>query len=578
MLLEGRHNIHKRPHSPLHITVDDYSLGNLKFVPKGGLDEDDTSANVVRDTSSPADAKTGDDTENSNSEGDIKILNVDEERGENISNTVTLEERIVELDEGQAGSDSGNTLDSRPPPDEDHARSNPGQSHVALTGPNLESMHKDLIVTVYPKVYKNLEHIIEENVFLENPPSSSGTLLSMKNLDDAFTFRNSSLKLQPSLVRDAMKTKILLHPSKRLIKNKTIPGWLKPVPEEERSKTPELNWAVPLNELPETENIWANEIANAYKDPDENKLIQKTEDMGSFIKWKSNRSGNNSTTILLQYGSGISCIMSQDRRNALSISKINAAYYPDFRRKELVPSLWIESKREYDFSAAYDYCFIGYPFDYHVTLGFRSIAGGLDHVNHVIRLPIERRISRVLRKVDYFNPSVGTNPVTTMMGRYQEYLLFSKQRLPYVFNDGYKFAFVLIREFRRYDHTEKEGFFLEYIFQIIKKGFKFKICKSPNSKIEYFLFNSNNCISSVKKRLSQDEGNFDVFFYFENNKINRKDRKGCQWCWVDSYLDGNHYVRLNANYRDSNLSRGHNFVSVGIAFTFIGESNSFLKR
>nr|GEY12240.1 hypothetical protein [Tanacetum cinerariifolium] len=59
---------------------------------------------------------------------------------------------------------------------------------LALAGPNLESMHKDLIVTVYPKVYKNLEHIIEENVFLENPPSSSGTLLSMKNLDDAFTF------------------------------------------------------------------------------------------------------------------------------------------------------------------------------------------------------------------------------------------------------------------------------------------------------------------------------------------------------------------------------------------------------
>ncbi|GKD15941.1 hypothetical protein Tco_1205099 [Tanacetum coccineum] len=37
--LGGRHNIHKRPQSPLHITADDYSLGNLKFVPKGELDE-----------------------------------------------------------------------------------------------------------------------------------------------------------------------------------------------------------------------------------------------------------------------------------------------------------------------------------------------------------------------------------------------------------------------------------------------------------------------------------------------------------------------------------------------------------
>ncbi|GJS73807.1 hypothetical protein Tco_0706648 [Tanacetum coccineum] len=196
--LGGRNNNHKRPQSPLHITADDYSLSNLMFVPKGGLDEnyleiaarklrqptaitdeesvkkktvppadksdrfvdeadkeplpapeppvddnecvtrslpvvegkgkgiatdeqatlslldlpstqpqDDTFTNVVRDTPFLADAETGADTENSNSEGDTEILNVDEERGENISNTVALEERIVELNEGQAGSDPG---------------------------------------------------------------------------------------------------------------------------------------------------------------------------------------------------------------------------------------------------------------------------------------------------------------------------------------------------------------------------------------------------------------------------------------------------------------------------------------
>ncbi|GJU31095.1 ribonuclease H-like domain-containing protein [Tanacetum coccineum] len=37
-----------------------------------------------------------------------------------------------------------------------------------------------------------------------------------------------------------------------------------------------------------------------------------------------------------------------------------------------------------------------------------------------------------------------------------------------------------------------------------------------------FPFNSNNCISSVKKWSSQDEGNFTVFFHFENNEIGRK--------------------------------------------------------
>ncbi|GKA76941.1 MAK10-like protein [Tanacetum coccineum] len=43
-----------------------------------------------------------------------------------------------------------------------------------------------------------------------------------------------------------------------------------------------------------------------------------------------------------------------------------------------------------------DHCFVGYPFDYRVTLGFGSIAGVIDHVNPVIRLPLEHGISRVL--------------------------------------------------------------------------------------------------------------------------------------------------------------------------------------
>ncbi|GJZ60011.1 hypothetical protein Tco_0615827, partial [Tanacetum coccineum] len=74
--------------------------------------QDDTSANVVRDTPSPADAKTGADTEKSNSEGDTKILNVVEEQGKDVYNTVAREERTVKLNEVQARSDPGKTLES----------------------------------------------------------------------------------------------------------------------------------------------------------------------------------------------------------------------------------------------------------------------------------------------------------------------------------------------------------------------------------------------------------------------------------------------------------------------------------
>ncbi|GJV20370.1 hypothetical protein Tco_1369390 [Tanacetum coccineum] len=56
---------------------------------------DDTSANVVYDTPSLADAETGADSEKSNSEADTKILNVDEEQGEDVSNMVALEESIL---------------------------------------------------------------------------------------------------------------------------------------------------------------------------------------------------------------------------------------------------------------------------------------------------------------------------------------------------------------------------------------------------------------------------------------------------------------------------------------------------
>nr|GEW08436.1 hypothetical protein [Tanacetum cinerariifolium] len=139
--------------------------------------QDDTYANVVHDTPSPADAKTGADTKKSNSEGDTKILNVGEEHGEDVSNTVDLEERTIKLDEGQAGSDP------------------------------------DFIATIHPQVHKSLKLTTEEHVHIENPPSSSGTLSSMKNLDDAFTFSDKFLndkptEEEPEVVHNALQAPI----------------------------------------------------------------------------------------------------------------------------------------------------------------------------------------------------------------------------------------------------------------------------------------------------------------------------------------------------------------------------------
>ncbi|GJV88983.1 BYPASS-related protein [Tanacetum coccineum] len=57
-----------------------------------------------------------------------------------------------------------------------------------------------------------------------------------------------------------------------------------------------------------------------------------------------------------------------------------------------MPTTWKAS------SALYGVHSTRYPFDYHVSLGFGSIAGSLDPVSPVIRLPIERRINSGTRR------------------------------------------------------------------------------------------------------------------------------------------------------------------------------------
>ncbi|GJX29380.1 hypothetical protein Tco_0237459 [Tanacetum coccineum] len=545
--------------------------------------QDDTSANVVRDTSSPTNAETGDDTEKSNNESDSKILNVDKERGEDVSNTMALEERIVELDEGQAGSDPSKTPESRPLPER--------------AGPNPEPMHEDFVAIVCPQVHESLKLATEEHVHIENPPSSFGTLSSMKNLDDAFTFGDQFLndklteeepgkanvetkvksmvivsihqasspapplstpiidltppkpaspptqepiftttttttttllplppppqqstidlalatrvsalekicanfekkhKIQdkttqslssrvftlenhdlyskidnyinktveeaihnalqapirerfrelsefeikeilhdrmfesgsyrshpehtalydalelsmdrenmeefieatskyrkrrrdeqdphPPPPKDSKQSKKKMHDSEALaskqpplvddvpipddvhfsdskdtgathiLKIKTRPDWLKPLPKEKAPKTPEPDWVIPPNDLPEIENNWADALAKAYKDPEENKLLQKTRDMGSFINWYCKQIRKSKLVKLVwkvQLTNQIDLLNSKgdkERRIAMSLSKLKVAYFPVLRaQRKLVPSLWIRKNNQ----------------------------------------------------------------------------------------------------------------------------------------------------------------------------------------------------------------------------------------
>ncbi|GKC89037.1 hypothetical protein Tco_1149686, partial [Tanacetum coccineum] len=141
--------------------------------------QDDTSANIVRDSPSPADAKTGADTDKTNSGDDTEILQIGEEQGDDVANVVNLEEKIAEIDEGQAGSDLGKTSESRPPPeqvfmDEDQARPDPGESRMAFAGPDLEPTHDEFMANVYLNVHESLkfpadEHFINDKSTEDEP-------------------------------------------------------------------------------------------------------------------------------------------------------------------------------------------------------------------------------------------------------------------------------------------------------------------------------------------------------------------------------------------------------------------------
>nr|GEY22187.1 hypothetical protein [Tanacetum cinerariifolium] len=222
-------------------------------------------------------------------------------------------------------------------------------------------MHDDFVAIVYLKVHESLKHITKEHVYLENALSSSGTLSSMKNLEDNFTFSDQFIN-DKSMEEDSGKTNmetkvesmvtvpihqasssaptlstllIDLTPPKHisftktsdtrealsssskqksaplvvqpvddipipdvehisdskdtsvahLLKIQTRLDRLKPILKEDRPKTHELDWVIPTNDLPKPKNNWADAISKSYKDPEENKLLRKTRDMGSFIKW-----------------------------------------------------------------------------------------------------------------------------------------------------------------------------------------------------------------------------------------------------------------------------------------------------
>ncbi|GKB09880.1 hypothetical protein Tco_0843803 [Tanacetum coccineum] len=165
------------------------------------------------------------DTDKTNSGGDTKILQIDEEQVEDVDNQANLEEKTIELDQGQAGSDPGSTQPPAP-------QSSAWKTSDTREAPSSSSRKKSAPYSEQP---------------VEDVPIPDDLNIS-----------------------DSEDTDIA-----HLPKIKTKPDWLKPVLEEDKLATPEPDWVIPPNELPETkEHLGINALACLKSDPDEYKLLR----------------------------------------------------------------------------------------------------------------------------------------------------------------------------------------------------------------------------------------------------------------------------------------------------------------
>ncbi|GKA18404.1 hypothetical protein Tco_0698319 [Tanacetum coccineum] len=169
--------------------------------------EDDTSEKVVQESSSTTDS------ERTESGTDASAPKVEKEQGEVTSSTVSSGVVIPVQTEDQAGSDAEKAHEALAGPDpepmqEDQTGSDSGKEHVSLAGPNPEHMDEDFYATAYPKVHENLKLRPDEHVIEENPESHSGSMSSMKNLEDTDTYGDLFLNDKPT-EDDQEKSKVV---------------------------------------------------------------------------------------------------------------------------------------------------------------------------------------------------------------------------------------------------------------------------------------------------------------------------------------------------------------------------------
>ncbi|GJZ60597.1 hypothetical protein Tco_0616413 [Tanacetum coccineum] len=415
---------------------------------------DDTSANIVCDSPSPADAETGVESDKTISRGDTEILQITEELGEDVDKQVNLEEKTPELDQDQAGSDPGETHKSRPPPEQDplsltgtlssmknledaytigdqfindkSAEDEPGKLNVdakvvsIVTVPifQVSSLVPPLSTPVIdlsppkPALFTTQAPIFTATTTttttLPPPPQQQSTTESelakrVTALEKKFYNLEQKNKNVDNMTRN-LGSNVFTLELQDLPYNidETVRETIKeppPLPYSDLSKKKQHDFnASGSSQSPALQSsAWnksdtrdtpsssskGHSFYPSSKDQAEARIVEAysrgrqtsnsrtklTRDMGSFITWFCKRIGKKKlsksdlegpafkVTIQPQFffNKDLEYLVSSDkgRKSTLSISKLKAAQYLDFRLEELLSSLWIESEHEYDINDMY---------------------------------------------------------------------------------------------------------------------------------------------------------------------------------------------------------------------------------
>ncbi|GJU52227.1 gag-pol polyprotein [Tanacetum coccineum] len=180
----------RRRERPLYLAQDVIKTPSDSTTGPSSQPEDDTSEKVVHESSSTSDSeRTESETETAAPQSDKGQDDVD---SSTVTSGVSIPVSVPEKDhEALAGPDPE-------PMNEDQTGSDSGKLHVSLAGPNPEHMDDEFLATAYPKVHENLKLITDERVIDDKPESHSGSMSSMKNLDDSVNFGDQFLHDKPT--------------------------------------------------------------------------------------------------------------------------------------------------------------------------------------------------------------------------------------------------------------------------------------------------------------------------------------------------------------------------------------------